>query len=282
MAEYSEKDDFAHHDKEVDDLLQAVQSHGLSIPDDGLILDTGGGLGMHAWKLLPLCRKLYVTDIIDYSSSYNGELLKLLEEKHARNGRPFDLRKVVLAESDAQNQLFRDSLFDFVFSINAFEHIPDPAKAFGEVVRVAKPGALVYVTIDPLWLSPTGGHFHEYVEEPWAHLVWPSEQYLEKMHSAGASAGEIAGFPNGMNRYRLGAFRELFSNAEKQQFIQILMMNTWPASAAEEPHTEHPNFARLLSMGYPGEELFVRGLRIMARVTKTSRGASMSPGSPRP
>jgi ubiquinone/menaquinone biosynthesis C-methylase UbiE len=273
MAIYSEENDFLHHDKEVDDLLQTIQSHGLAIPSDSLILDIGGGLGMHAWKFLPLCRKLYVTDVINYSSSYNGELLKLLEEKHARNSRPFDLNRVVLVESDAQNQLFRDSLFDFVFSINAFEHIPDPVKAFYEIVRIAKPGALVYVTLDPLWLSPTGGHFHPYVEEPWAHLLWPSEQYREKMRSAGASAEEIAGFPNGMNRYRLGAFRELFLSAQKRQDVQILLMNTWPSRAAEDSYTQHPNFARLLSIGYPAEDLFVRGLRVAARVTKVPRVA---------
>ena len=41
---------------------------------------------------------------------------------------------------DAQQLLFRDGLFDFVFSLNAFEHIPNLDSRLQEISRVLKPG----------------------------------------------------------------------------------------------------------------------------------------------
>jgi len=263
---YSEQADFDRHDQEVDAFLNLAESLGQAWPQDGFILDVGGGFGMHAWKLLPRCQKLYISDVINYPVSYDGHLLHLLVEKHARNNRPFDLSKIMLIESDAQRQLFRDDLFDVIISVNAFEHIPDPAKALYEICRVAKSDALIYLTFDPLWTSPTGGHFHEYVQEPWAHLLWPVERYRAKMQAAGASERELADFPDGMNRRRLSSFRELFLHAQKRGDLQIIAMETWPSRAAEEPHTEHPNFGKLMEIGYSEDDLVVRGMRLLARV----------------
>jgi ubiquinone/menaquinone biosynthesis C-methylase UbiE len=266
LSMYSEQADFERHDQEVDAFLNLAESLGQTWPSNGLILDVGGGLGMHAGKLLSRCHKLFITDVINYSASYDGHLLHLLDEKHVRNNRLFDLSKVVLIESDAQRQIFRDAFFDAIISINAFEHIPDPTKAFYEVVRVAKPGALIYLTFDPLWSSPAGGHFHEYVQEPWAHLLWTADKYRAKMQAAGASERELTDFPEAMNRKRLSSFRELFLDAEKRGHLHILAMETWPRSASEEPHTEHPNFKKLLQMGYSEEDLVIRGMRLLARV----------------
>ena len=263
---YSEQADFERHDQEVEAFLNLAESLGQTWPNDGFILDVGGGLGMHAWKLLNSCHKLYIADVINYSASYDGHLLHLLHEKHARNNRPLDLTKLVLMESDAHYQIFRDAFFDVIVSINAFEHIPDPAKALYEVVRVAKPGALIYLTFDPLWNSPTGGHFHDYVQQPWAHLLWPVEEYKAKMQGAGASERELADFPDAMNHRRLSSFRELFLQAQKRGDLQILVMETWPGSAADEPHTGHPNFKKLLEIGHSEEDLVIRGMRFLARI----------------
>ena len=95
----------------------------------------GGGHGMHVWRLLHLCRKLVVADVVSYSALYEGRFLRLLAEKHERNNRAIDLSKVVFVESDAQNQMFRDGLFDLVVSFNTFEHVPIPARLFAKSPR---------------------------------------------------------------------------------------------------------------------------------------------------
>jgi ubiquinone/menaquinone biosynthesis C-methylase UbiE len=264
---YSEDSDFLRHDQEIDRFLNLLRDSRQTVSPESLILDVGGGLGMHAWKLLPLCRKLYITDVVSYSSIYDGHLIHLVAEKHQRNNRPFDLNKVAFIESDAQSQLFRNGMFDVVISINAFEHIPNPGMALCEIIRVTKPSGLIYLTFDPLWNSPTGGHFHDYVKEPWAHLLWSEREYKSKMQAAGASESELADYPGAMNRRRVNGFRELFAQAQSQKQLQILATQTWPANREEEPHSQHPNFAKLRGMGYLEEDLIVRGMLVLARRT---------------
>ena len=52
---------------------------------------------------------------------------------------------------------FADESFDFVFSDQVLEHVQDHARAFAEIKRVMKPGA-VSLHIFPAKLKPTEGH----------------------------------------------------------------------------------------------------------------------------
>lgn len=52
-----------------------------------------------------------------------------------------EARKFAALETgDAENLLFKDETFDFVFSYHALEHIPNPKKAIKEIHRVLKKG----------------------------------------------------------------------------------------------------------------------------------------------
>ena len=44
---YSEKDDFDHHDTEVDAFFSMLDQYKLRFPPNPLLLDIGGGQGMH-------------------------------------------------------------------------------------------------------------------------------------------------------------------------------------------------------------------------------------------
>ena len=46
---------------------------------------------------------------------------------------------------------------DMCFSCNVLEHVRDPAGFIDEMIRVTRPGGLVYVSYT-VWLSPWGGH----------------------------------------------------------------------------------------------------------------------------
>jgi SAM-dependent methyltransferase len=46
---------------------------------------------------------------------------------------------------DAHRLPFRDDVFDRVFAFNVFEHLNDPTRAAGEILRVLKPGGSVVV-----------------------------------------------------------------------------------------------------------------------------------------
>jgi SAM-dependent methyltransferase len=58
-----------------------------------------------------------------------------------------------------------DGSIDVTFSSNVLEHVPDPVRMVEEMVRVTRPGGLVFLSWTP-WLSPWGGH----ETSPWHYL----------------------------------------------------------------------------------------------------------------
>ncbi|MBO3744976.1 methyltransferase domain-containing protein [Streptosporangiaceae bacterium NEAU-GS5] len=59
----------------------------------------------------------------------------------------------------------RTGSVDVCFSSNVLEHVPDPVAMADEMVRVTKPGGIVYLSYTA-WLSPWGGH----ETSPWHYL----------------------------------------------------------------------------------------------------------------
>jgi SAM-dependent methyltransferase len=59
----------------------------------------------------------------------------------------------------------RDGGADVAFSSNVLEHVPDPMGLIEEMIRVTRPGGLVYVSFCN-WYSPWGGH----EMSPWHYL----------------------------------------------------------------------------------------------------------------
>jgi SAM-dependent methyltransferase len=60
----------------------------------------------------------------------------------------------------------RTGSVDICFSSNALEHVPDPERLAQEMLRVTRPGGLVYLAYTN-WLSPNGGH----ETGPWHLLI---------------------------------------------------------------------------------------------------------------
>lgn len=52
---------------------------------------------------------------------------------------------------------FRDAVFDVCYSSNVLEHVPDPWRMAEEMLRVTRPGGVVFVSYT-LWWGPWGGH----------------------------------------------------------------------------------------------------------------------------
>lgn len=61
----------------------------------------------------------------------------------------------------------RDGACDIAFSSNVLEHVPDPMRLIGEMIRVTRPGGLIYLSFTN-WYSPWGGH----EMSPW-HFLGP-------------------------------------------------------------------------------------------------------------
>lgn len=83
----------------------------------------------------------------------------------------------------------RDEAADVVFSSNVLEHVPDPMRMIGEMVRAARRGGLIYLAFTN-WYSPWGGH----EMSPWHYLGggFAERRYLKRhgrkpKHEVGAT-----------------------------------------------------------------------------------------------
>jgi SAM-dependent methyltransferase len=60
---------------------------------------------------------------------------------------------------------FRDDGVDVCYSSNVLEHVPDPWRMATEMVRVTRPGGIVFLSYT-VWWGPWGGH----ETSPWHYL----------------------------------------------------------------------------------------------------------------
>src|SRR3990170_9111678 len=160
---YDEAGDFADKRKFVADfcdLIQLAEIEGLS---DWRSLEVGGEGGLLAGLIAEKVEHVISTDIVATQASYEGAFMAALKDKFERHGQTLPMDKVEFLTADAQDLPFRADWFDFCFSQNAFEHIPDPERALREAFRVTKPGGYIYLMFDPLWTADSGSHFLHYL-----------------------------------------------------------------------------------------------------------------------
>ena len=261
---YDEKQDFADHRAEIDAMVGVLASVGVRILRHMTVLDLGAGQGMHTGFLSALAKRVLCADVIDYSSLYNGEFLRLIDEKHRRHGAAFERDRVEFHRSDAMDLFYRDALFDCVISINSFEHIPHPAKALGEMIRVTKAGGHIYIATDPIWTADTGSHFFHRVPEPWAHLAYGDDGFARKMRENGGTDAEVAEFLSAMNRWRLADYARAIHQSTVGGKIDVVHHDSW-SGVVDETHRKHRFIGELAARGYGEQELLVRGLRWVLR-----------------
>ncbi|MBR8745056.1 class I SAM-dependent methyltransferase [Nocardiopsis sp. MG754419] len=116
--------------------------------DGRLVVDVGGGPGYFADALRAEGARCLCVD----SDAHEMTL----------HGREADTNAV---QGSALDLPLRSASVDVCFSSNVLEHVPDRTRMADEMVRVTRPGGLVYLSYT-LWLSPWGGH----ETSPWHYL----------------------------------------------------------------------------------------------------------------
>lgn len=164
------------------------------------ILEVGCGYGIASTHLLQLGLNVFATDLIDIRT-----------EEVRKSGLRF------LPGDACQCLPFPKASFDLVFSINSFEHFDMPEAALDEMLRVVKPGGLIYQTFDPLYYSPWGLHANRRLGMPYPQLLFHPETIqrfvderqaeIASSFSPGSDRTKIGPY---LNRYSLGQYRQIF------------------------------------------------------------------------
>ena len=121
--------------------MHYIQKH---FPSDGKILDAGGGPGRYS---IELCRAGYSVVLLDLSSGNIAAAKdKFQSEPEAVQNR---LLECVVGDVCDLSR-FETDYFDAVLCLSPLTHISDEADritATSELVRVARPGAVVYISV---------------------------------------------------------------------------------------------------------------------------------------
>ncbi|MGH9095722.1 MAG: class I SAM-dependent methyltransferase [Acidimicrobiales bacterium] len=116
-----------------------------------LVLDVGGGAGYFAEAFVGAgARAVLVEPGAGDQSGRDGSA-------HAAAVRPGRLAAGRTVAGDGYRLPIRTGCGDLVLSSNVLEHVPDAPGMISELVRVARPGGLVYLSFTT-WYSLHGGH----------------------------------------------------------------------------------------------------------------------------
>ncbi len=162
---------------------------------------------------------------------------------------------------DAQQMHFKDDMFDFVFSLNAFEHIADPQKAMSEIARVLKPGGHALIIFHIPYYCDGGHHLHacQLLSIPWVHLLYDREQIKKMVCEAGNLPNEVDHILDSLNGCSISQFEAAFL-ASGLTVVKKIAHKGFTIPGAESSE----EFARAQQL-YPVEELTTRGMDVLLK-----------------
>ena len=115
------------------------------------LLDIGSGRGKFLWPLLDAFPTLPVTAV-----DADARRVRDLEAVHLGG-----IERLTVRQADAARLPFEDGAFDVVTLLEVLEHIPTPAPALGEAVRVARRALLISAPSKP---DENPEHLHLFTE----------------------------------------------------------------------------------------------------------------------
>jgi len=157
---------------------------------------------------------------------------------------------------DAEALEFPPDNFDVAFSYNAFEHFRHPDRVLTEMLRVVKPGGLIWLEFGPLYLSPYGEHVYRNIPVPYCSLLWPEDVLNNYTSRHGLPAIDYSH----VNRWRLEQFRALLRSVPME-----------PIRYYEGLNLDHLNLISRYSSCFKAktehfEDLLVQTIRALFRI----------------
>lgn len=107
-----------------------------------------------------------------------------------------------------------ERLFDLIVSVDAFEHVHQPAAMLKKLASLLSPGGRLVCVFGPLWYSAQGAHLFGFVRIPWAHLLFPEKSVLavrREVYRPSDPATRYEDIRGGLNRLTVSKFSEMLS-----------------------------------------------------------------------
>jgi SAM-dependent methyltransferase len=262
LAQYNPDDDYSHHKKEFENAYKIFCPY--ENLEKAVVLDLCAGTGLHMGFLMEKSPAyVYGVDLLDYSTLWGGNFKQKIIDVFQSHGIQIDDKKCQFLTDNAENLLFKNNFFDFIYCINAFEHIGNPLESIIEIWRVLRPGGYAFIQFDPIYYCDTGSHMFDFLSEPWLHLILPHDEYIQRLRAAQCPPSIIEDFIHGLNRKPKEYFLNLFTaicSVEMNMFKKIVSYE-W-SGVQKESHMTHPNYFRLLNH-YSHDDLTFRGMNFL-------------------
>jgi SAM-dependent methyltransferase len=157
----------------------------LPIAPGDRVLDLGCGFGRHAFEAFR--RGAHVV-AVDRSADEVAEVTKMFHAMVAA-GEASPSQVAHAVRGDLTALPFPDGSFDLVIASEVLEHIPDDARAIGEIARVVRPGGRVAVTVPRWWPEKVCWSLSEsYRTEPGGHVrIYTADGLADRLADAGLS-----------------------------------------------------------------------------------------------
>jgi ubiquinone/menaquinone biosynthesis C-methylase UbiE len=126
-----------------------------------------------------------------------------------------------------------NNAFDLIYSINSFEHFNQPELILDEMIRVVRPGGIIFIAFNPLYYSPWGLHAARRLGMPYPQLLFSkatiqkyldeNRNWLTQTYDNPAMNKSIGPFVNefSVEQYR-GIFREKYGQLKTLAYIETL------------------------------------------------------------
>jgi len=242
--------------------------HNIQLNPRSMILDVGAGMG---WTSVLLAAKtgskVCAIDLRRHDALKKSEILNrfkrhvpvLVKEADFRGFHQLEqiIERCTFLTMNAEQLSFKNRTFNFVFSLNTFEHIPDPLKALNEISRALKPGGQAFLEFQPIYLSDVGHHLFGLTDVPWVHLLYNSDEIKKMILDSGKVPNEVDNILNSLNGFTLKQYLDMFSHTTLH-IVKMKIHRGFSISRAE-----YSDEFRKLKKIYPEEELTTKGMSVL-------------------
>jgi SAM-dependent methyltransferase len=184
-------------------------------------------------------------------------------------GKDFPNPKVRYYRASCENMTgVPEEYYDLIYCYATMEHIPRIDLAFSEMVRVARPGGIIYAFSSPLWNSRFGHHWKKLLKDPWVHLRYNQDEIIHycasrNIHAPGGHPVDAI-INNIFDKYLFNrVFAKTYINVcNELQGIRIIKNKLF----FEDPKVLPPGLkSELVRKGYTEEELLAVSHTLVAR-----------------